>query len=82
MEEKILFERDSFNQNNPKHLQKNVFIIYLPRAVKIEPVTSIRIDTNIDGFLRQKSKGFISSTLTGNKINKLFQGKSCLWDEV
>ena len=82
MEEKILFESDSFNQNNPKHLQKNVFIIYLPRALKIEPVTSIRIDTDMDGFLRQKSKGFISSALIGNEINKLFRGKSYLWDEV
>ena len=82
MEEKILFERDSFNQKNPKHLQKNVFIIYSTRAVKIEPATGIKIDTEITVFLPQKSRGFITSTLIGNEINKLFQGKHCLWVEV
>ena len=82
MEEEILFERGSFDQKNPKHLQKNVFIIYSPRAVKIEPATAIKIDTEITVFLPQKSKGFITSTLIGNEINKLFQGKHCLWVEV
>ena len=82
MGEKHLFERDSFNQKNPKHLQKNVSIIYSPRAVKIEPATSIRIDTEITGFLPQISKGFITSTVIGNEVNELFQGKHRLWVEV
>ena len=67
MVEKHLFERDSFNQKNPKHLQKNVFIIYSTRAVKIEPATSIRIDTEMTGFLPQISKGFITSTVVNER---------------
>ena len=82
MGEKHLFERDSFNQKNPKHPQKNVSIIYSPRAVKIEPATSIRIDTEMTGFLPQISKGFITSTVIGNEVNELFQGKHRLWVEV
>ena len=35
MAEKVLVERDSFFQKNPKHLQKNIFMISSPRAVKI-----------------------------------------------
>ena len=72
MEEKNLYERDSFEQKNSKYLQKNVFVIYSPRVIKIEPATSIKTDTEIVVFLPQKSKGFITSALIGNKINELF----------
>ena len=72
MEEKILYERDSFEQKNPKYLQKNVFVTYSPRVVKIKPATSIKTDTEIVVFLPQKSKGFITSALIGNEINELF----------
>ena len=50
MEEKILFEKDNFRQKNPKHLQKNVFILYSPRAVKVEPATNMKIDTKMTIF--------------------------------
>ena len=58
MEEKISFEKDNFCQKNPKHLQKNVFIIYSPRAVKVEPATNIKIDTKMTVFFPQNLKGF------------------------
>ena len=51
MENKIIFARENFGQKNPKHLQKNVFIIYSPRALKIEPATSMKIDTELAVFL-------------------------------
>ena len=44
MENKIIFARENFGQKNPKYLQKNVFIIYSPRALKI--------DTELAVFLR------------------------------
>ena len=53
MEKKIIFEKDNFSLKNPKHLQKNVFIIYSPRAIKIEPATHMKIDTKLTVFLRQ-----------------------------
>lgn len=51
MGEKIIFEKDNSSVKNPRHLQKNVFILYSPRAVKIEPPTYRKIDTEITAFL-------------------------------
>ena len=82
MEEKISFEKDNFCQKNPKHLQKNVFIIYSPRAVKVEPATNIKIYTKMTVFIPQNLKGFLTSILRGNKINELSYGKHHLWVEV
>ena len=75
MEGKIIFEKDSASVKNPKHLKKNVFIIFLPRTVKVEPVTYRKIDSEVVAFLPQKSKGFFTSTFRGDKINELFSGK-------
>ena len=44
MERKIMFEKDNFSLKYPKHLQKNVFIVYSPRIIKIEPATHMKID--------------------------------------
>ena len=82
MEEKTLLEKDHFRQKNMKYLQRNVFIIYSPRAVKIEPATNMKIDTEMTVVLMQNSKGFLISILRGNKVNELFHGKHRLWVEV
>lgn len=66
MDEKIIFEKDNSSVKNPGHLQKNVFILYSPRAVKIEPATYRKIDTEVTVFLPQKSKGFFTSKLRSN----------------
>ena len=34
-EKKLLFEKDSRTVKNPKHLQKNVLLLYLPRKITI-----------------------------------------------
>ena len=81
MEEKILLEKDNFSQKNPKHLQKNVFILYSPRAVKVEPATNMKIDTKMTIF-STKFKRVSYIILRGNKINKHFYGKHRLWVEV
>ena len=36
MDEKITFEKDSSQVKNPRHLERNVFMLYSPRALKIE----------------------------------------------
>ena len=64
MEDKIIFEKDSASVKNPKHLKRNVFIIFLPRTVKIEPATCRKIDSEVVAFLSQKSKGFLTSIFT------------------
>ena len=82
MEKKIIFEKDNFSLKNPKHLQKNVFIIYSPRAIKIEPATHMKIDTKLTVFLRQNSKGFLTSIFRRDEINEIFHGKHHLWIEI
>ena len=81
MERKIIFEKDNFSLKNPKHLQKNVFIIYSPRAIKIEPATHMKIDTELTVFLPQNLKGFLTSIFRRDEI-ELFHGKHRLWIEI
>ena len=66
MDDKIIFEKDSASIKNPKHLKRNVFIIFSPRTVMIEPVTCRKIDSEVVAFLPQKSKGFLTSTFRGD----------------
>ena len=43
----IIFRKSQSKIKNPKHLKKNVLILYSPRTVKVEPATSTKIDTEI-----------------------------------
>ena len=81
MEDKIIFEKDIALAKNPKHLKTNIFIIFSPRTVKVEPATCRKIDAEVVAFLPQKSKGFLRSTFRENEINELFSGKYrlCGW---
>ena len=44
MDEKITFEKDNEKLKSPRHLQRNVFILFSPRQFKIEPATCRKID--------------------------------------
>ena len=59
--ETIIFEKTISGVKKSTHLKKNIFIIYTPRAVKIEPATSTKIDTEIVVSLPQNAKGYIAS---------------------
>ena len=50
MNDKIMFEKDSKGRKNPKHLQRNIFILYSPRQVKIKPATCRKIHTEVTAF--------------------------------
>ena len=82
MEDKIILEKDSASIKNPEHLKRNVFIIFSPRTVKVEPATCRKIDSEVVSFLPQKSKGFFTSIFRGDEINELFSGKYHLWVEI
>ena len=82
MERKIIFAKENFSLKNPKHPQKNVFIIHSPRTIKIEPATHMKIDTGLTLFLPQNSKGFLISIFQRDKINEIFHGKHRLWIEI
>ena len=66
-----------------QNMKRNVFIIYSPRHIKIEPASFRRVDTEIFGFfLPQKSRGFITSRFNGNKSKEVFDGEHRLWIEI
>ena len=52
----IIFKKSIWRVKEPRHLKKIFFIIYSPRAVKIKPATSIKIDTELVLLLPQNSK--------------------------
>ena len=82
MEDKIMFEKDNRTLKNPKHFEKNIFLLYSPRNVTItmnyEPASNKKIDTEITAFLPRNSKGYITSKCRTNKNNKLFYRQHCL----
>ena len=82
MDENITFEKDNKKVKNPRHLQRNVFILFSPRQFRIEPGTCGKIDTEVTAFLPTNSKGLLTSRFRGDKINELFHGKHCLWVEI
>ena len=51
--------------------------MYCLRTVKIEPATSMKIDTEMVVFLLQNSKGFVTSIFQGDKINEIYSKNVC-----
>ena len=67
-----MFEKDNRTLKNPKHFEKNIFLLYSPRNITIEPVSNKKIETEITAFLPRNSKGCITSKCRTNKNNELF----------
>ena len=72
MNDKIIFEKDSRTVNNPKHLQKNVCLLYSPRKFSVEPATREKIDIEVTAFLPKNSRGYIASKFKTDEITELF----------
>ena len=79
---KIIFKMSNRGVRNPKHLRKNIFIIYSSKKVKIEPSTCLNIDTEIILPLPEKSNGFVASIFSGDEVNELRQKKQRLQIEI
>ena len=78
----IILKRSQANVKKPRHFQRNVFILYSPRTVKIEPATWKRIDTEIIVFLPKNSKGFVTSVFRGDEIIEFNGEQQSLWVEI
>ena len=78
----IIFKRSQAKIKKPKHLEKNVFVVYSPRGDKIEPATSTKIDTEIIVSLPKNSKVFITSIFRGDEINEFSSNQQRLWVEI
>lgn len=79
---KIVFKMSNRGVRNPKHLRKNIFIIYSSKKVKIEPSTCLNIDTEIILPLPEKSNGFVASIFSGDEVNEPRQKKQRLQIEI
>ena len=72
----ILFESDNSRVKNPKHLTKNIFIIYSPGTVTVETASCTNIDTNIILKLpKKKQKLFLLLRPEDSKFSKLITRK-------
>ena len=69
--ETIIFEKSNSNIKKPMHLKKKVFFIYCTSGVKIEPATSIKIDTEIVIFLPPNAKSYVTSIFR-EEINEIY----------
>ena len=78
----VFFERDNQRVKKPKHLQKNIFIIYSPRTVTIETASCTKIDTNIILKLQKQAKAFVATKFRGHEIYEINNEKKRLWIEV
>ena len=78
----IIFRRSQSKIRKTKHLKKNVFILYWPTAVKVEPASSTKIDTEIIIPLPKNSKGFITFIFREDETNEFSSKQQRLWIEI
>ena len=78
----ILFKNDTTAIKNPRHMKKNVFIIYSPKDVKVELGSYRRMDIEVAVFLSPNSNGFITSRFNGDELKEVFEGKHHFWIEI
>ena len=67
----IILKRSHNKVKKPHHVNKNIFALYPPRHINIEPATCSSIDTEIICILPGHSQGFITSTFRGDEIKSL-----------
>ena len=63
----IIFKR---TVKKPKHIDGNVFAIYAPKAINIEPATSYSIDTELIVLLPDNLCGYVRSKFRGDETHK------------
>ena len=56
----IILKRDNPRAKKTYHLKINLFIIYLPRTITVEPATCSSVNTDIVLILQKNEKGFVS----------------------
>ena len=61
MEGKIVFEKNRRTVKNPKHLLKNIVLLYSPRNFTIEGATNEKFDTELTALLPKNYRGYITS---------------------
>lgn len=67
----IVFERSYRRIKKPDHINKNIFVLYAPSQVIIEPANTNKIDTEIILLLPKESKAFVTSKFRGDEITRV-----------
>ena len=78
----IIFKRAYSRAKKLHHIDKNIFALYAPRGVNIEPATSYKIDTEIIVLLPNNSRRLVTSKFRGDEIHKFNAKKERLWVEI
>ena len=78
----VIFTKDNQIVKKPQHLNRNIFIIFLPRTVTEEAESCTKIYTNIVLNLPKKAKAFLASKFRGHEIYEINNNETWLWIEV
>ena len=82
MDDKVIPKKDSKNLKKPFPLKRNVFMLYAPRNIAIEPTEFKRIDSEIVTFTPKNGRGFVTSKFREEKIIEISNGEQRLWVEI
>ena len=77
-----IFKRTYSRVKKPQHINKNIFVIFTPKLINIQPATSYELDTEIILILPQGSHGFVTSKFRGDEIHQINAKKQRLWIEI
>ena len=78
----IIFKRTHGRVKKTKHVDGNVFAIYAPKAINIEPATSYSIDTKLIVLLPDNLYGYVTSKFRRDEIHKFSAKKQRMWVEI
>ena len=67
----VIFKRTYGRVKNPQHINKNIFVIFTPKCINIEPATSYELDTEIILILPQGSHGFVPLKFRGDEVHQI-----------
>lgn len=69
-----VFELDGPGLKKP-YLKNNIFIVYSPKTITVETVSTINIDTNLILHLPKEPSAFITSKFRGQEIYEICRKK-------
>ena len=82
MDEKIILKRNSANLKKPFPLKDNIFLLYAPRNIKIEPMECTKIDSRILSFILKNVQSFLTLKFREDRINEIWSKEQHLWVEI
>ena len=82
MDDKIILKKDSKTLKKPFHLKRNVFMLYAPINIKIEPTELQRIDSGVLALIPKGERGFVTSKYREGEITEISSREQRLWVEV